>query len=254
MSSWKNANKTRTRTHRERGQVESRAHLGHLEKKKDYRLRADDHHRKAKTLKLLKQKALDKNPDEFYFNMVNTVKKDGVHERREKTEPEHTEAQLKLMFSQDLKYVNMKRSTELKKIERLKSSLHLIDCDDKPKNKHTVFVDSKKEVKQFDAAKYFKTHPSLVSRTYNRPKLETLKSGELSSLAELGSLEELSNERKKKYKELKKRIEREKELSIIAQKMERKKQLTDTKSEKTKLSAETKDAPAQYKWTFQRKR
>ena len=37
---------------------------------------------------------------------------------------------------------------------------------------------------------------------------------------------ELSNERKKKYKELKKRIEREKELNIIAQKMERKKQLT----------------------------
>ena len=31
------------------------------------------------------------------------------------------------------------------KIERLKSSLHLIDCDDKPKNKHTIFVDSKKE-------------------------------------------------------------------------------------------------------------
>ena len=36
----------------------------------------------------------------------------------------------------------------------------------------------------------------------------------------------MSNKRKKKYKELKKRIERERELSIIAQKMERKKQLT----------------------------
>ena len=38
--------------------------------------------------------------------------------------------------------------------------------------------------------------------------------------------QEMSNKRKKKYKELKKRIEREKELSIVAQKMERKKQLT----------------------------
>ena len=36
----------------------------------------------------------------------------------------------------------------------------------------------------------------------------------------------MSNKRKKKYKELKKRIERERELSIVAQKMERKKQLT----------------------------
>lgn len=253
MSSWKNANKTRTRTHRERSQPEGRAHLGQLEKKKDYRKRADDHQRRQKTLKLLKQKALDRNPDEFYFNMVNTVKKDGVHERREKTEPEHTEEQLKLMFTQDLRYVNMKRSAELKKIERLKSELHLIDCHDRPRNKHIVFVDSKKEVKEFDAAKYFKTHPSLVNRTFNRPKLETLKSGELSSL-DAESLEEMSNKRKKKYKELKKRIEREKELSIVAQKMERKKQLTDTKSEKVKVSEETKAAPAQYKWTFQRKR
>ena len=39
-------------------------------------------------------------------------------------------------------------------------------------------------------------------------------------------IQEMSNKRKKKYKELKKRIEREKELSIVAQKMERKKQLT----------------------------
>ena len=42
----------------------------------------------------------------------------------------------------------------------------------------------------------------------------------------MSQFQELANERKKKYKELKKRIEREKELHIIAQKMERKKQLT----------------------------
>lgn len=33
----------------------------------------------------------------------------------------------------------------LQKIERLKASLHLLDAEDKPKNKHIIFVDSKKE-------------------------------------------------------------------------------------------------------------
>jgi len=33
----------------------------------------------------------------------------------------------------------------LQKIERLKASLHLLDVPDKPPNKHTVFVDTKKE-------------------------------------------------------------------------------------------------------------
>ncbi len=33
----------------------------------------------------------------------------------------------------------------LQKIEKLKGSLHLLDVHDKPKNKHTVFVDSKKK-------------------------------------------------------------------------------------------------------------
>lgn len=33
------------------------------------------------------------------------------------------------------------------KIERLKGELHLLDAESKPKNKHTFFVDSKKEGK-----------------------------------------------------------------------------------------------------------
>jgi hypothetical protein len=35
----------------------------------------------------------------------------------------------------------------LQKIEKLKSGLHMLDNADKPKNKHTFFVDSKKEGK-----------------------------------------------------------------------------------------------------------
>lgn len=254
MSVWKNASKSKARSHKERSQPAERAHLGLLEKKKDYRERALDHNQRKNTLKLLERKALNRNPDEFYFNMVKTEKKDGVHQLRETALPETTEDQLKLMFSQDQKYVNMKRAAEMKKIEKLKSSLHLIDSNDKPKNKHTIFVDSKKEVLKFDAAKHFQTHPSLLSRQYNRPTLESLRRGDFKGVDE-EALQVVSKKKKEKYQELKKRIEREKQLAIIAQKMERKKQLLKEKNvKKTQISEETKDAPAQYKWVFKRKR
>ena len=44
-------------------------------------------------------------------------------------------------------------------------------------------------MKNFDAAKYFKTHPALVNRTYNRPKLEALKKGELAPPVDDDSIE-----------------------------------------------------------------
>ncbi|WAR08232.1 UTP11-like protein, partial [Mya arenaria] len=222
MSSWKNANKTRARSHRERSQLESRAHLGALEKKKDY-----------------KRRALDKNPDEFYFNMVKTEKKDGVHQLRESTEPEHTEEQLKLMCTQDERYVNMKRSSELK------ASLHMIDSNSTVQNKHTIFVDGKRQAKKFDAAKYFNTHPALVGRKHNRPTLEALQRGDFANLDD-PEIASGAAKRAKKYEELKKRIERERQLSIVAQKMERKKHLMKDKDVKRELvTEETKDAPSQ---------
>ena len=70
MSSLKNL--VKTRTYRERSQPKARAKLGILEKKKDYKLRAVDFHRKEDQLKAMKEKASLKNPDEFYFNMVRS--------------------------------------------------------------------------------------------------------------------------------------------------------------------------------------
>ena len=60
-------------THKERAQPASRKKFGLLEKHKDYKERADDFHRKVKRINDLKKKAAVKNPDEFYFGMVNST-------------------------------------------------------------------------------------------------------------------------------------------------------------------------------------
>lgn len=51
--------------------------------------------------------------------------KDGVHQEKEEAEPVHTEAELKLMFSQDQKYVTMKRTSELN-VSHFSSDLHTL--------------------------------------------------------------------------------------------------------------------------------
>jgi U3 small nucleolar RNA-associated protein 11 len=69
MSSMRNA--VHRRSHRERAQPAERARLGILEKHKDYSLRAKDYNKKKEQLKSLRQKAADRNEDEFYFGMLS---------------------------------------------------------------------------------------------------------------------------------------------------------------------------------------
>ncbi len=93
--------------------MEDRKHLGLLEKKKDYKLRAIDFQQKRDLLINLKRKILDKNPDEFYFNMAKTEFKDGAHRLRNPNQ-EFTEDEIRLMKSQDKNYIKMHQQMEYK--------------------------------------------------------------------------------------------------------------------------------------------
>ncbi|KAK3551321.1 hypothetical protein QTP70_014999 [Hemibagrus guttatus] len=252
MSSFRKALKSKQRDHKERSQPGFRKHLGLLEKKKDYKLRADDYHRKQKTLNALRKKAMDKNPDEFYYKMINTQLKDGKHLIKPKEE-EMTEEQKKVMRTQDIGYVEMKRVAESKKIERLKSELHLLDVESEQKNSHVFFVDTKKEVEDFNLATHLNTVPELVNRAYNRPTLDTLMNKSILGAVTPKNIEKLAKQRKVRYAELSQRIDREKKMFIISQKIQTRKDLQD-KNKKVKVKNETSTAPGIYKFETKRKR
>ena len=67
------------RKYRERSQNERRKKLGLLQKKADYKVRAEDYHKKEERFKKLKELARTRNPDEFYHKMTKAKIIDGEH-------------------------------------------------------------------------------------------------------------------------------------------------------------------------------
>lgn len=211
MSSWKKASKAGQKFHKERGQIKEREFLGILEKKKDYKLRALDFQKKRDAIKNVKRKIQEKNPDEFYFNMVNTKVEDGIHQLKTKYK-QFTDDEIKLMKSQDKNYIRLHQQIERKKIEKMQSSLHLIDVKDLPINNHRFYVDNSMDAKEFDPAKQFNTHEALLTRKSNRLTTEQLESIHLPEWIDDEFTKAIAKRREKKYKELASRIKREKSL------------------------------------------
>ena len=95
--------------------------------------------------------------------------RDGIHEERTTEQNKYTEDELKLMKTQDVRYVSLKAQTELKRVQKMKETLHCLGAGSEER-KHTIFVDEYSEAKTFKPEKYFDTPKELIGRAFNRPK------------------------------------------------------------------------------------
>jgi len=132
------------RKYRERGQNERRKKLGFLEKKKDYKIRAEDYHEKEKKYKNLKEAARTRNPDEFYHKMIKAKIIDGEHVQF----PEDKNLEQKLVTNtQFINLVNFKKSQLEKEAEKMKIRLQLNKDIFEGGNKsiHTLYYDDEDE-------------------------------------------------------------------------------------------------------------
>lgn len=261
MSSFAKAQKAARREHRERNQPQDRQKLGLLEKGKDWKKRRDDYHFKEKRFKSLQEKARNRNPDEFYFGMVNAKTKDGVHEQAREKAAVYTAAEMKLLKTQDLAYVNLKQSQERSKLEQLKVGLHLLLAEGSAgaaggglRGTHTVFVDTATQVADFDAATHFNTAPALADRAYNRPRLATLTDQALAP-PRGAVLKGLRRARAARCSELAQRLERSEQLTRVASGLAQQRALLG-KGRRSKVTPEdgAEARPPVYRWKKERKK
>ncbi|CAA9991273.1 u3 small nucleolar rna-associated protein, putative [Plasmodium knowlesi strain H] len=93
MSSYKNV--IPKRSYQERGQAKERLHLGELEKKVDYGKRREIYKKKKKIENVLKEKIMNRNPDEFHTGMVHSRITDATNELEKEEKVQKTDVVLK---------------------------------------------------------------------------------------------------------------------------------------------------------------
>lgn len=160
---------------------------------------------------------------------------------------------VKLFKTQDAGYLRTMSGIEQKKIKKLEEELAFFGSDviGTRRRKHIVFVEDEDQMMQLEPAQYFDTHPDLVDRHFNRPRLRQLaeaatrKTTTKSTDGELKSIgpRKMSKERDAKYKELEARMKRQKGL----QKVERETELQRARMQKGSMVGRN-------KWARVRKR
>lgn len=245
MSSF-NKNLIPRRIHKERSQPQHRVSKhGLLEKKQDYKLRARDRNRKQLRLKLLKEKASFRNPDEFYFGMIRSATDAGrarktLNMKEKDAVPiAHRDREQRLLAeTQDKGYVAFKHAIEDGKIGEMRRRLHFAESSAEVKGRHVLFVDDEEEEKKI-----------LKERQLNRERgMETEKTGLYNEKA-------LRKMRKRAYAELKQRTERRDKLKTVLQDLDTERALlAKGRRFMEKRADPMTGAPAVYRWHQERKR
>jgi U3 small nucleolar RNA-associated protein 11 len=145
--------------HKERSQPEARKRFGILEKHKDYIIRANAYHKKQETLKILRQKAAFKNPDEFNFKMINSKTVDGRHRPKDEVN-KYSAEELMIMKTQDIGYVFQKWQSEKNKIDKLTASLQC--TGDQSSRRHVYYAEDREEARELEVQGRSKSDISTV--------------------------------------------------------------------------------------------
>jgi U3 small nucleolar RNA-associated protein 11 len=147
----------------------------------DYKLRAADHREKKKRLKILKEKAQERNPDEFSFGMMSSkVDKQGrkIGDRGNKALSMDV---VKLLKTQDVGYIRTMLQMVRKEREELEQKMVLADEEVKvlrdgdkgKKSRHTVYVGDVEQQEEFDEESWFGTGGKWPDRVWNRSRKAT---------------------------------------------------------------------------------
>lgn len=182
---------------------------------------------------------------------------------------QYTADEMKLLKTQDLKYLKFQLTQERRHIERTAQALPLLggdggasDVDDggsdaETKGEHTLFVESRRELDKFDAAEYFDTDPSLVDRKHNRPRKSMLEDGSaiVGGGAARRNRKKIERQRAAAVAELDQRVKRVSKLEAVERELETKQNLAG-KGKRTKIPAGASNAGGipVYKWRKERKR
>jgi U3 small nucleolar RNA-associated protein 11 len=130
-----------------------------LEKRKDYKVRTRNHREKKAKIKILQEKARDRNHNEFSFGMMSSKVDSQGRKIADRGNKALSTDMVKLLKMQDAGYIRTILQMVRKEREELEHKMVLADKDvrvlrdgeDSRKARHTVYVGNAEKQKDFDA-------------------------------------------------------------------------------------------------------